>query len=71
MKALLLTIQKLWPSKNFCAQTDRWTNGQAKNYMPPDLSMWGHKKVCQYWCEKVRKHTDEMTYDFDLDTSRC
>ena len=37
MKDLSLTMQKLWPIdvKVFVdKQMDRWTNGQAKNYMP-------------------------------------
>ena len=41
MKAVSLSIQKLWSSflqkkdKQTNAKTDKWTNRQGKNYMPP------------------------------------
>ena len=43
MKALSLTIQKLWPLKKFL-WTNKRTNGQAKkNYMPPIYRYGGIK----------------------------
>ena len=50
MKALNLTNQKMWPMRD--KQTDTRTNGRAKIYMPPDLSMRGHNKFlspCDQW----------------------
>jgi hypothetical protein len=39
-----LTIQKIWPMlKFFCRQTDRQTDGQVKNYMPPIFRYGGIK----------------------------
>jgi hypothetical protein len=42
MKALSLTVQKIWPMLKFL-QTDRQTDGQAKNYMPPIFRYGGIK----------------------------
>ena len=51
MKALSLTIQKLCPMLKFFPwtnrQTDRQTDGQAKNYMSPNLWFLGGKKDMQ------------------------
>jgi hypothetical protein len=42
MKSLLLAIQKTWPMLKFL-KTDRQTDGQAKNYMPPIFPYGGIK----------------------------
>jgi hypothetical protein len=44
MKALSVTIQKIWPMLKFL-QTDRQTVAQAKKYMPPIFRYGGIKKA--------------------------
>ena len=51
MKALLLTIQKLWPIQIFL-WTNRRTNGRAKNYMPPI-----------YRCGDIKKQALNLSFD--------
>ena len=40
----ILPIKRYGQCQSFCGQKKTQTNGRAKNDMPPDLSMRGHKK---------------------------
>jgi hypothetical protein len=48
MKALSLTIKKIWPMLKVL-QTDKQTDGQAKNYMPPIFRYGGIKISKNYF----------------------
>ena len=64
MKALSLTIQKLWPLLKF-VQINRQTNAQAKNYMPPIYAGAQKRENNVHWPQKsVEKGTSKLYDEF-------
>jgi hypothetical protein len=68
MKAISLTLQKIWPKLKFL-QSD----GQAKNYMTPDLSIRGHKKISKSkgYCKTRKFGALKIRVQCSLGICRC